>query len=121
MTDESAPQRSAPSELDEEEAVTKAKDMYPGERTVEEVTAWVDPAVLRGPDAVIAELDRAVAEEGRVVNAQIELARHVAPEKVDGYVQARQHFLDLRAAQEERERQRYEVIKLLSDPGVRAN
>lgn len=80
--------------------------MYPGERTVEEVTAWVDPVVLKGPDAVIAELDRAVAEEGRVPNAQIELARHIAPEKVDGYVQARQHFLNLRAAQEERERQK---------------
>ena len=80
--------------------------MYPGERTVEDVTAWVDPVALRGPDAVIAELDRAVAEEGRVVNAQIELARHIVPEKVERYVQARQHFLDLRAAQEEQARQK---------------
>lgn len=80
--------------------------MYSSERTAEEVTAWVDPAVLRGPDAVIAELDRAVAEGGRVLNAQIELARHIAPEKVDGYIQARQCFLDLRAAQEERAHQK---------------
>lgn len=80
--------------------------MYPGERTVEEVTAGVDPTVLKGPNAVIAELDRAVAEEGPVVNAQIELARYIAPEKVERYVQARQHFLDLRTAQEEQARQK---------------
>ena len=80
--------------------------MYPGEMTVEEVAARVDPAMLKGPNAVIAELDRAVAEGGRVMNAQIELARHIVPERVDGYIQARQHFLDLRAAQEERARQK---------------
>ena len=45
--------------------------MYPGEMTVEEVAARVDPAMLKGPNAVIAELDRAVAEGGRVMNAQI--------------------------------------------------
>lgn len=72
---------------------------YPDEHTVEEVTAALPPKYLNGPQALIDSLDTAVANEQRIFNAEIALARYLAPEKADAYAAARQRYLDKEAAE----------------------
>jgi len=82
---------------------------YPDTRTVEEIQSWIDPALLQGPRAFIKALDQEVIEGKRIVNAQIELARYIAPEKVDVYIEARQQYLDKREAARKLDREKREA------------
>lgn len=81
---------------------------YPDSRTAEEIQSGVPSALLQGPKAFIAELDRAVAEGKRIVNAQIELARRISPEKVEIYIEARQKYLDRQKEKHEQARKQKE-------------
>lgn len=68
---------------------------YPDEKNVDEIISRVYPALLEGPRAFIEALDQAVAAEQRVTNAEIALARYIAPDKVPTYIAARQRHIDL--------------------------
>lgn len=78
--------------------------LYPDGHAVSEILAKVPPAVLQGPQAFIEYLDQKVAAGGMIPNAEILLARYIAPDKEGVYMAARQSYLDKRAAKEADER-----------------
>lgn len=82
---------------------------YPDEHTVDEVIAALPPKYLNGPQALIDSLDMAVANEQRIFNAEIALARYLVPEKADAYVAARQRYLDKEAAEHAAKRTKREA------------
>jgi len=63
---------------------------HPDDRTVENVMSLIPSAFLESPQAAIADLDYAAANNEWIANTQVELARHIAPEKVDRYIEAQQ-------------------------------
>lgn len=79
----------------------------PEERSTEDLISRVSPDALQGAQGFISALDSIVAAEGRTRNAEIALARYLAPEKADSYAAARQRHIDkaeLEKAQKQQER-----------------
>lgn len=68
---------------------------YPDEREVEEATSKVQCELLNGsPQDLIALFDKRAAAGGYVRNAEITLARYIAPDKTDGYIAGRTAYLE---------------------------
>lgn len=82
---------------------------YPDEKDVDEIVSRVHPALLQGPEALIAALDHAVETGRYITNAEIALARHIAPDKVPVYIAARQRHIDLSEERRAAERAAQEV------------
>ena len=68
---------------------------YPDEKTADEIVPKMSASLLQGPGAFIEELDHAVLAVQRITNAEIALARHIAPDKVPTYIAARQRRRDM--------------------------
>ena len=80
---------------------------HPDDRTVENVMPLIPSAFLESPQAAIADLDYAAANNEWITNTQVELARRIAPEKVDIYIEAQQrHREALDKKREEKQRKR---------------
>ncbi|MDD4509358.1 MAG: hypothetical protein PHY23_00335 [Oscillospiraceae bacterium] len=66
----------------------------PNDYTTEEALAYVRGVGTQKPEDFIEYLDGVVAAGDRITNAEIALARYIAPEKAEQYAEARQKRID---------------------------